>query len=211
MSYPPQTDGVVSSELFAHIFYQPAVWIRRQRQNTSSLSEPGSTTHERGKLASRSVRLLFSISFSVVAALRQMLRLSMQSSSPSEFIVDTSSIRLDDLIPTRRHRLRRGRKGQGMLIKRAEDHKSVILSINGAPIAQNVGNALPCFQDAVGAAKGIVINFTDTRLIDDRFLGLLIMLNKTLKRQQLHLTFTGISPRIARIFRLNGFGFLLCI
>jgi N-acetylglucosaminyldiphosphoundecaprenol N-acetyl-beta-D-mannosaminyltransferase len=62
----------------------------------------------------------------------------------------------------------------------------------------------------VAAAKGIVINFTDTRLIDARFLGLLLMLNKTLKRQQLRLTFTGVPPRIARMFCLHGFGFLLC-
>src|ERR1035437_3348132 len=91
MSYPPQTDGVVSSELFTHTFYQPAVWIRRQRQNTSSLSEPGSTTHKRGKLASRSVRLLFSISFSVVAALRQMLRLSMQVAQASSLSIRARS------------------------------------------------------------------------------------------------------------------------
>ena len=59
------------------------------------------------------------------------------------------------------------------------------------------------------ALRRVVINFTDTRLIDARFLGLLLMLNKILKKQQLHLTLTGISPRIARIFRLHGFGFLL--
>ena len=112
------------------------------------------------------------------------------------------------VILSRWHRLRWGRKALNLLIKRTEDHKSVILSINGDATVQNVGNALPYFQDAVAAAKDIVINFTDTRLIDARFLGLLIMINKTLKRHQLRLTFTGISPRIARIFRLHGFGFL---
>jgi N-acetylglucosaminyldiphosphoundecaprenol N-acetyl-beta-D-mannosaminyltransferase len=113
------------------------------------------------------------------------------------------------VILSRWNRLGWGRKAKDLLINRVEDHKSVILSINGAAIAQNVGNALPYFQDAVAAAKDIVINFADTRLIDPRFLGLLIMLNKILKKQQLHLTLTGISPRIARIFRLHGFGFLL--
>jgi N-acetylglucosaminyldiphosphoundecaprenol N-acetyl-beta-D-mannosaminyltransferase len=113
------------------------------------------------------------------------------------------------VILSRWHRLRWGRKAQELRIKRTEDHKSVILSINGVATIQSVGNALPCFQDAVAAAKHIVINFTDTCLIDARFLGLLLMLSKTLKKQKLHLTFTGISPRIARIFRLHGFGFLL--
>ena len=43
-----------------------------------------------------------------------------------------------------------------LLIVRTEDHKSVIfiLSINGDAIAQNLGNALPYFQEALAAAKG---------------------------------------------------------
>ena len=113
------------------------------------------------------------------------------------------------VILARWHRLRSGRNGQPMRIDRADDHKSVILSINGAAIAQNVGSAVPYFHDAVAAAKHVVINFAETRLIDARFLGLLLMLNKQLTRQGLHLEFTDVSPRIERIFRLNGFGFLL--
>ena len=113
------------------------------------------------------------------------------------------------VILARWYRLRSGRKGQPMRIERTEDHKSVILSINGAAIAENVGNAVSCFQDAVAAAKHVVINFAETRLIDTRFLGLVLMLNKQLKGQGLHLSFMEVSPGIARMFRLNGFGFLL--
>jgi N-acetylglucosaminyldiphosphoundecaprenol N-acetyl-beta-D-mannosaminyltransferase len=113
------------------------------------------------------------------------------------------------MILARWNQMRGGLKGQALLIKRAEDHKTVILSIIGVVTAQNLGNAVSCFQDAAAAAKHIVINFTDTRLIDARFLGLLLMLGKHLKKQQLDLRFTGVSPRIARIFRLNGFGFLI--
>lgn len=113
------------------------------------------------------------------------------------------------VILTRWQRLRWGRKASDLLIKRTENHKSVTLTINGGAIARNTGIALPYFQEAAAAEKDVVINFADTRLIDARFFGLLIMLNKILKKQQLHLTFTGISPRIARVFRLHGFGFLL--
>jgi N-acetylglucosaminyldiphosphoundecaprenol N-acetyl-beta-D-mannosaminyltransferase len=119
---------------------------------------------------------------------------------------------LTQIIPfvvlARWHRLRWGRKAQDLLIKRSEDRKSVILTVNGAATAPNLSKALPCFQDALAEAKPIVINFADTCLIDARFLGLLLMLNKQLKRRGLHLSFTGASPRIARIFRLNGFGYL---
>jgi N-acetylglucosaminyldiphosphoundecaprenol N-acetyl-beta-D-mannosaminyltransferase len=120
---------------------------------------------------------------------------------------------LTDIIPlvilARWHRLRSGRNGQPLRIERADDHKSVILSINGAAIAQNVGSAVPCFHDAVAAAKHVAINFAETRLIDARFLGLLLMLNKQLMRQGLRLSFVGVSPWIARVFRFNGFEFLL--
>jgi N-acetylglucosaminyldiphosphoundecaprenol N-acetyl-beta-D-mannosaminyltransferase len=106
------------------------------------------------------------------------------------------------------HVLRSGR-GQAPTITWAEDHKTVILSINGVVNARNLGSAISCFRDAAAAAKHIVINFTGTRLIDARFLGLLLMLSKRLKENQLRLELTGVSPRVARIFCLNGFEFLL--
>jgi N-acetylglucosaminyldiphosphoundecaprenol N-acetyl-beta-D-mannosaminyltransferase len=61
----------------------------------------------------------------------------------------------------------------------------------------------------LAAAKDVVINCSNMRLIDARYFGLLLMLDKQLKRQKRQLRFTGLSPQIERIFRLNGFGFLL--
>ena len=69
---------------------------------------------------------------------------------------------------------------------------------------------LAAFKDAVAAAKDVVINFAGTRLIDARFIGLLLMLNKQLKSDSSSiLTLTGIPPQIERIFCLSGFEFLL--
>ena len=107
------------------------------------------------------------------------------------------------------YRLNCERKRQHIFIERTEDHKSVILSINGAATVQNVDDAMLAFQDAAAAKRHVVINFAGMHFIDARFLGLLLMLNKQLKGQRLHLTITGASPRIERIFRLSGFGFLL--
>jgi N-acetylglucosaminyldiphosphoundecaprenol N-acetyl-beta-D-mannosaminyltransferase len=102
-----------------------------------------------------------------------------------------------------------GGKSHYLRVERTDDHKLVILSIDGVATAQNISNAVTSFLDAASAARSIVINFTNTRLIDARFLGLLLMLDKQLKRQHLQLKLAGISPPIARIFRLNGFEFLL--
>jgi N-acetylglucosaminyldiphosphoundecaprenol N-acetyl-beta-D-mannosaminyltransferase len=102
-----------------------------------------------------------------------------------------------------------GGKGQYLRVERADDHNSVILSIDGLATAQNIGNAVTPFLDAASEARSIVINFANTRLVDARFIGLLLMLNKVLRRQHLQLILAGVTPRIARLFRLNGFGFLL--
>ena len=68
---------------------------------------------------------------------------------------------------------------------------------------------LPASRNVAAGAEHCAINFTKTRLIDARFLGLLVMLRKHLEGQRRHLSFTGVSPRIAKRFRMNGFGFLL--
>src|SRR6185437_5852495 len=72
-------------------------------------------------------------------------------------------------------------KDRNLFLKRTEDHKFVILSIAGAATTPNVSKAAPCFRDAVAAAKDVVINFTGIHIIDTRFIGLLLMLDKRLK------------------------------
>ena len=57
--------------------------------------------------------------------------------------------------------------------------------------------------------KNVVINFTATSLIDARFLGLLLMLNKELKKQRLDLAFGEVPVPVERFIRLSGFEFLL--
>jgi N-acetylglucosaminyldiphosphoundecaprenol N-acetyl-beta-D-mannosaminyltransferase len=75
--------------------------------------------------------------------------------------------------------------------------------------AKNIGTAVSSFQDAAATAKSIVIDFSNARLIDNRFIGLVLMLRKRLKERQLEVTLNRVPPRIARLFRLNGFEFLL--
>jgi N-acetylglucosaminyldiphosphoundecaprenol N-acetyl-beta-D-mannosaminyltransferase len=107
------------------------------------------------------------------------------------------------------HRLRRGHNEQDLLVMCNEHNNSVTLSLCGPATARHVHNAIPRFQEALNAQKPIIINFTDTDLIDARFIGLLLMLQKQLKKRGLPLGFKGIPSRIERILRLNGFGFLL--
>ena len=113
------------------------------------------------------------------------------------------------IILSKWHQLRWERKEKDLRIEQTEDNNSVILSIKGSATARNIDKALRCFQEAVASAKDVTINFAGTRLIDARFIGLLLMLDKQLNSQKLELTITGVSPQIERLFYLSGFEFLL--
>ncbi len=106
---------------------------------------------------------------------------------------------------------RRGLTGpaRDLVVTHTEDRKAVVLSLIGAATAENLNRALPDFQRAAAADKPVIINLARAGLIDARFLGLFLMLNKRLKRQGLHLEFSEVTPRIKRIFRLSGFAYLL--
>jgi N-acetylglucosaminyldiphosphoundecaprenol N-acetyl-beta-D-mannosaminyltransferase len=104
---------------------------------------------------------------------------------------------------------------QRLSIERTDDGSSVYLHLIGYATADHISTAASSFRTAVTASKDVVINFARTELIDCRFLGLLVMLKKQLTNQGLatnqclRLAFTDVPPRIERLFRLNGFGFLV--
>ncbi len=100
-------------------------------------------------------------------------------------------------------------RGQILAIKQSIDDESVTLALSGFATEQHVTKAAAAFRSAVAAAKNIAIELTDTRFIDCRFFGLLLMLRKQLEGSGRSLRFSGISRRLARLFRLNGIGFLL--
>src|SRR4029079_8048299 len=95
-----------------------------------------------------------------------------------------------------------------LVIEQREDQKSVILSINGAATIQNIDKAATIFQDTTVGTKDIVINFSKTCVIDARFLGILSVLDKQLKKGLRKLTFREVPQHVERIFRLSGFQLL---
>jgi len=106
------------------------------------------------------------------------------------------------------HRRRQADNLLNARIEQDENPKAVALKLNGPFIAENIGAFLPYFERAATSGKDVVINFTGTHLIDARFLGLLLMLDQHLGKKSRRLKFTGITPRIGRILRLNGFAHL---
>jgi N-acetylglucosaminyldiphosphoundecaprenol N-acetyl-beta-D-mannosaminyltransferase len=106
------------------------------------------------------------------------------------------------------HQLRRKHQ-QGLLIKKSREDQTIIISLCGVASERQVPKAVECFQEALTGDQNITIDLSNTRLIDARFLGLLLMLRKELRNRGARLILTGVSGPIERIFRLNELEFLL--
>jgi N-acetylglucosaminyldiphosphoundecaprenol N-acetyl-beta-D-mannosaminyltransferase len=106
-------------------------------------------------------------------------------------------------------RVAQSQRRGSLLIAKGHDAEKILIGLNGIASEIHVPNATAHFQEALTSNQDISIDLSNTRYIDARFLGLLLMLRKELKSRKAKLTFTGASRTIERIFRLNEVKFLL--
>ncbi len=102
-----------------------------------------------------------------------------------------------------------GRCEQDLVVGQVRDDACVTVSLSGTATARHVDKVIPVFRNVIETKKPIVIDFSQVRVVDARFFGLLLMLRKKLNGNGSSLRFIGLSPGLERIFRLNGLGFLL--
>lgn len=102
----------------------------------------------------------------------------------------------------------RGKTGDFAIFS-TEDQTTVTLRLSGAAIRSNVDTAISSFRNALATGKQITVDASAVHDIDARFFGLFLVIRKQLVGQGKQLNFTGLSPYIRRIFRLNRFEFLL--
>jgi N-acetylglucosaminyldiphosphoundecaprenol N-acetyl-beta-D-mannosaminyltransferase len=105
-------------------------------------------------------------------------------------------------------RLKYERREEDLIITQAHDDRSVTLSLSGPANARHVDKAIHAFRNVIATKKRITLDFSHTRTIDARFLGLLLMLRKKLNNAGAAPTFVGLSPGLERIFRVNGLDFV---
>jgi N-acetylglucosaminyldiphosphoundecaprenol N-acetyl-beta-D-mannosaminyltransferase len=87
--------------------------------------------------------------------------------------------------------------------------RSKTIVLVGDALAGQVATAVPVIREAIIDGGEVTIDATWLRTVDTRFFGLLLMARKMLLERGGCLHFWGLSPRVKRVFRLNGFGFLL--
>jgi N-acetylglucosaminyldiphosphoundecaprenol N-acetyl-beta-D-mannosaminyltransferase len=82
---------------------------------------------------------------------------------------------------------------------------AVTLSVTGFCTKDAVEHTASVLRTAVDHRKRLILDFSKARLVDARFLGLMLMLQKTVMLNGSELIFRGVSPRLGRLFRLHGF------
>jgi N-acetylglucosaminyldiphosphoundecaprenol N-acetyl-beta-D-mannosaminyltransferase len=94
-------------------------------------------------------------------------------------------------------------------IVRSQGVSSVVLKLSGWATANHAAKAASWFRDAAATGKPVIIDLYETRHIDARFFGLLLMLRKTTNARRSALRFVGLSSRMKRTFKLHDMEFLL--
>lgn len=101
-------------------------------------------------------------------------------------------------------RLRRAFIRNEFDVARVRSDQTVILQIFGYAIAEHVPRTVEFFRDAIMNAKRVVVDLAGTRVVDARFLGLLLMLKKQTMERGVALRFVGISSGLKKQFHLHG-------
>lgn len=96
-----------------------------------------------------------------------------------------------------------------LTIKKDQKDDAIVIKLSGPATERHVPKAMSCFQDAINDKMDVIVDLSDTCLIDARFLGLLLMVRKELKSRGATLRFTAVPRAIERIFRLNELRYLL--
>ena len=108
------------------------------------------------------------------------------------------------------HRLKSTWKPKKLLIKTEQNHGFVTIRLSGDANERNVDIAITHLRETLTSAKGaVVVDLANVRVIDERFLGLLLMVRKCLTGQGTKLGFIGVRPSVRRVFWLNELDFLL--
>jgi N-acetylglucosaminyldiphosphoundecaprenol N-acetyl-beta-D-mannosaminyltransferase len=95
-------------------------------------------------------------------------------------------------------------------IKSSRGSDRVTLALSGNAVAAHVDCAIASFREALAFKQALVIlDLSDVRAIDARFLGLVLMLRKCARKQGAALRLVGVSPSTEKLLRLNEVAFLL--
>jgi N-acetylglucosaminyldiphosphoundecaprenol N-acetyl-beta-D-mannosaminyltransferase len=101
------------------------------------------------------------------------------------------------------------KNGEELSLMKHERDGFAVVSLIGKATNANVIKSISVFRSLVAEERSVAIDISQVTSVDPRYFGLLLMLRKQIKRNGKILKLTGVSKRSRRIFRTNGFEFLL--
>jgi len=97
-----------------------------------------------------------------------------------------------------------------LLISIVQNDHCATIRLAGDATECNISTAINFFRETLMSRNtNVVIDLGSTRIIDGRFLGLLLMLRKNLKSRGANLSFVRVSPAIRKLFCFNDLNFLV--
>jgi N-acetylglucosaminyldiphosphoundecaprenol N-acetyl-beta-D-mannosaminyltransferase len=113
-------------------------------------------------------------------------------------------------ILTRWNRIFSGSKQQCLTIQMVQGSGDLVVRLSGIATEKQINQAISTFvRVAVSAPRAVTIDVSNLKTVDARFLGLLLVLWKLLRVQNVSFSVTGASRRLQTMFRLQGVGYLL--
>jgi len=91
----------------------------------------------------------------------------------------------------------------------SESDGVVTLKIHGSATKDSTTQLIPMMCEAVDSCRDVVVDLSCASSIDARIFGLLVVLRKSLRSCGCALKIIADNSRIRRLFKLNGFEFLL--
>jgi len=97
---------------------------------------------------------------------------------------------------------------QELEITSRRDGAVLVLGFSGSATVPNVAHAISSLRASLAMQLPLVVDLSNIKNIDNRFIGLLLMLRKQAKECR-GMRLVNVPRRISRVLSLNGFAFLV--
>jgi N-acetylglucosaminyldiphosphoundecaprenol N-acetyl-beta-D-mannosaminyltransferase len=98
---------------------------------------------------------------------------------------------------------------QHVIVEQIQTNELIKFTLIGFATVHNLDKIIAAFAPAVDRKKDVLIDLSNVRSVDARFLGLLMVFRKALQYNRTSLTVVNLPKDLNKIFRLHGLRFLI--
>jgi len=113
------------------------------------------------------------------------------------------------IVESRRLRRKYRNENQQATVGHVQTNGSIRLTLFGSATINNLDNIITAFASAVDKKRAVLIDLSNVRSVDARFLGLLLVFRKALRSNGTSLTVLNLPTHLKKIFQFHGLRFLM--